>query len=451
MKKSKGGYILDDMMLVVDDVEMNREILKVLFNNKYEIMEAESGEEALEILERCEGSIDIVLLDLMMPGISGFDIMERRKEIEFFRDVPVVVITGSNNMEDQVKAFELGANDFISKPFIPEIVVSRVNNVMASNRRMISIELEAQRLKIKSELDEMTGLYNKTTTEVAMDEVLKRSDGRKQAMMLIDIDNFKTVNDTSGHLAGDHVIKIIADLISGLFRKTDIVGRIGGDEFCAMMVDVPSMENVYDKVNELIQVMRYKPNLTIPEYVTLSIGMATNEGKSTTYAELAQKADEALYLAKQGGKAQYREYGVDIVNIERDERPILMLLSNSRGVCSTIHALIPPRMRVVEVLQAEDLKKISQDKKDRVEIMYVDISDCDEDMTEFWNLINEQDWITSDQIIAICQEGDVNQYMAALKGGVGDMITTPIDKEAFKRRTARQMEKFRLTEEADGE
>lgn len=76
---------MDDMMLIVDDVEMNREILKVLFDKKYEIMEAENGEEALEILERCQGSIDIVLLDLLMKGLSGFEVLERRREMEYFK------------------------------------------------------------------------------------------------------------------------------------------------------------------------------------------------------------------------------------------------------------------------------------------------------------------------------------------------------------------------------
>lgn len=432
---------MEDMMLVVDDVEMNRAILKVLFNHKYEIMEAESGEEALEILERCQGSIDIVLLDLMMPGISGFEIMERRNQLEFFKNVPVVVITSSTQMEDQVKAFDLGADDYIAKPFIPEIVVSRVNNVMASNRRMLSIEMEAQRMKIKSELDEMTGLYNKVTTEETMDGVLKNSEERLEVMLIIDIDNFKTVNDVSGHLAGDHVIKIIADLISSLFRKTDIVGRIGGDEFCVLMVDVPSMEVAYNKVNELIQVMRYKPNLTIPEYVTLSIGLSTNDRKSTTYGAMLLKADEALHLAKQAGKAQYREYGVEPVKLEDDKRSVILLVSNNRGVCSVIHALIPTQMRVIELLSIDELDTLSSKDKEKIVLMYVDVSDDKDNTVEAWTKIKELNWILPEQIFAICEEGNTKQYMQALQNGAADIITTPIEAESFKRRITKQLEK----------
>lgn len=437
--------VMDDMMLIVDDVEMNRDILKVLFGNKYEIMEADNGEEALEILERCQGSIDIVLLDLMMPGLSGFELLECRRKLDFFKNIPVVVITGSNQMEDQVRAFELGASDFITKPFIPEIVISRVNNVMSSNRRMLSIEMEAEKMKIKSELDGMTGLYNKATTEAAMDQVLKNSGGRLEAMMIIDIDNFKTVNDTSGHQSGDHVIKIIADLISSIFRKTDIVGRIGGDEFCVLMVNVPDMKIIYNKANELIQLMRYKPNITIPEYVTLSIGLATNDRKDTDYAAVFRKADEALYEAKAAGKAQYREYGVELIAVENDERPSVVLLSNNRSVCSIINAMTPINMRVIEVLEFEELSRLSEKMKEKVKFMYVDASDWQgEDANELWQQIKALDWIGMEHILAVCEEGNVAQYMTALQSGVADLITTPIDVDAFKRRTAKQLEKLGL-------
>ena len=437
---------MENTMLIVDDVEMNREILKVLFHTEYGILEAEDGEEALEVLERCQGNIDIVLLDLMMPGMDGFEILEKRKKLDYFKNVPVVVITGSGQMEDQVRAFEIGANDFINKPFIPEIVISRVNNVMASHRRMLSVELEAQKLRIKSELDAMTGIYNKTTSELVINEILKSNSDRLNVLMVIDVDNFKAVNDTSGHQSGDHVIKIIADLISSLFRKTDVVGRIGGDEFVALMVDVPSMDIAHEKINELIQIMRYKPNLTIPEYVTLSIGVATNQRILTSYRDLFQKADEALYLAKQGGKAQFREYGVEPINLDNDNRPAILLLSNNRSVCSIIHSLIPSQIRIIEVLDLEDLMQIEEKERSRIVMMYADVSDKDDAAAQVWEVIASLDWIQMENVFAICQEGNVPQYAEALKNGVADMFTSPIDSAAFKRRMMRQLEKLGIAE-----
>lgn len=433
---------MENTMLIVDDAEINREILKALFGKDYTILEAENGEEALNILDICQDNIDIILLDLMMPNLSGFDLLEVRKGLEYFRNTPVVVITSSGHMEDQIKAFELGANDFILKPFVPEIVVTRINNVMNSHKRMLSIRTEAMKLKIRSELDEMTGLCNKTTTEISIDEVLKNNGNQLNVMLVIDIDNFKTVNDTSGHLAGDHVIKIIGDLIASMFRKTDIVGRIGGDEFLVMMVGVDSMDAVYLKVNELIQTMRYKPNLTIPEYVTLSIGVASNNNATSTYAELFKKADEALYSAKHDGKACYREYAVQPVSINEDKRPAVLLISNNRSVCSVVHSFMPPELRIVEALNLEDLDLIEKAEKDKVAIVYVDVSDREDDGEAYWDKIKKYHWIKPDKIFAICQEGNVSQYMTALKMGVLDMFTVPIDTGAFKRRIMKQYDKL---------
>lgn len=432
---------MENVMLVVDDVEQNREILKVLFHKNFRIMEAESGEEALFVLEACQGHIDIMLLDLMMPGMSGFELMRRRSELDCLKNVPVVVITSSGAQEDQIRAFELGASDFIAKPFVPEIAVSRVNNVMASSRRFLSMELEKQKLKIKSEVDGMTELFNKATTEYAMNEALKAGNGKLSAMMIIDIDNFKTVNDTSGHQAGDHVLKIIANMIAGHFRKSDIIGRIGGDEFCVLMVDVPSMEIARDKANELIQVMRYKPNLAIPEYVTLSIGMASNDRLKCTYADLFRKVDAALYAAKEDGKARYREFGVEPVNLNADERPVALLLSSNRGVCSAVHALVPERVRIVEVLRFEDLEKLTAREREKVILVYADVTDLNQEAEHFWERLREVSWISMDMVFAICQEGIVAQYRAALRGGAADLFTAPIDPATFRRRTIRQIDK----------
>ena len=149
---------MENTMLIVDDSELNREILKMLFSKRYMILEAETGKEALAILEGCNGNIDVVLLDLVMPDLDGMEVLRQRQSLDYFKNVPVVVITSSSAIDDQVQAFALGANDFIYKPFVPEIVTSRVDNIMVSQQRFSMMKLEAERLKVKAELDQMTGL-----------------------------------------------------------------------------------------------------------------------------------------------------------------------------------------------------------------------------------------------------------------------------------------------------
>lgn len=422
-------------MLIVDDNEMNRDILKLLFHSNYEIMEAEDGTEALEILEGCRGNVDIVLLDLFMDGLGGLEVLDLRKSLDYFKNVPVVIITGSEHLEDQVKAFELGVSDYINKPFIPEIVLSRVNNVMASRRRMLDIEIEAEKLKLKSEVDQMTGLLNKITVEYRIEDVLNQQIDKLHALLVIDIDNFKSVNDLSGHQAGDHVIRIVADLISSHFRKTDIIGRIGGDEYVVCMVDVISMDVVREKANELIQLMKYKPNLTIPENVSLSIGIASTAGINIDYDDLFKKADQALYEAKENGKARYQEYGVKPVRLEDDNRPAAILLSRNRSICSIVNAMMPQEIRVIEALKTIDMQFISDEEREKCVLAYVDVSDEKGNAENFWEVFQEGDYISMDKVVAICREGDLAQYKAAMQAGVWDILSAPIDGAAFKRRT----------------
>ncbi|MDD3253005.1 MAG: diguanylate cyclase [Lachnospiraceae bacterium] len=428
---------MKDIMLVVDDNETNRAILKVLFEKEYEIMEAENGEKALEMLRICQGSIDVVLLDLLMEGMSGFDILKQRSELDYCRDVPVVVISGAMDSKSQIRAFDLGAADFITKPFVPEIVISRVNNVMSSHRRLMSVESEAKKLKIKSELDMMTGLYNKTTSEATINEILKNGRGKLNALMVIDIDNFKNVNDSAGHQAGDYVIKIVSDLLSSQFRKADIVGRIGGDEFVVLMVNVPSMNIVHKKANEIVQIMRYKPNLTIPDNVSLSIGIAVTDRMETTYQELFEKADHALLDAKESGKAQYREFGVEPVDQGDDDRPILLLISRSRSVCTAIQAATTQKLRVEEVIALEDLDKVPEKDIPNICVIHADVSDYSDDGAELWEHLKQYPWIDFSHVLAICQEGNTKQYQAALLAGVADVMTTPIDPASARRRFRR--------------
>lgn len=429
----------DLTMLVVDDNRMNREILAVLFKADYNVFCVGNGEEALALLEEQKKNIDIVLLDLVMPGMDGFEILQKRRELDYFKDIPVVVITACSEQENQIRAFELGANDYINKPFVPEIVCSRVSNVMASRRRFLSIEQEARTMKIKSELDQMTGLYNKVTAEQVIADTLRRCESQLHAILVIDIDNFKSVNDTSGHLVGDHTIRIVADLISGHFRKSDVVGRIGGDEFIVMMVDIHSMETAREKVNALIQGMRYKPNLTIPENVALSIGFVGTEDGESDYETLFKRADEALYQAKQSGKAQAREYGAEIVAGDERDKKAVLLVSRNRGVCSTVHALMPQEIAVVEALDLEDLSQIKQEDTQRIVLAYVDASEVDKEPEKFWDTIYSYSWLQKIPVIALCREGALKQYRPALQRDIRDILGVPLEGTVFKRRTKKHL------------
>lgn len=287
-------------MLIADDMDINRDVLKEMFKDDFMILEAENGLECLQLVQKYGNQITILLLDIQMPGMTGLEVLEYRRNDPIFMEIPVIVITINDEIRDQMAAFQLGTTDYITKPFIREIVIYRINNVLSSKRRVDEIVREKENLQIQSELDLMTGLYNKVTAERIITGLLA-DNCRRNAMMIIDIDNFKQVNDFEGHLVGDHTIRIIADLISGHFRKTDVVGRIGGDEFIVFMVDIPTRELARQKANDLARLLRYKPNITLPANVSISIGIAITEERPYQYEEVFCRADHLLCKTERQG------------------------------------------------------------------------------------------------------------------------------------------------------
>lgn len=418
-------------LLIVDDLELNRRILKSLFSKEYEVLEASNGKEAIEVLETHTQELDVVLLDLTLDDMTGFDILEKGNEEGYFVSTPVVVITGSEQNNDQIRAFELGASDFIVTPLVPEVVLSRVNNAVIASKRIRLVENEAERLKLKAEMDEMTGLLNKTSTELAIERRLQHESTKDPVMLVVDIDHFKTVNDTLGHKMGDHVIHIIADLLSSEFDSKDIVGRIGGDEFCILIPEATDKTEVYGKINEMLLLMEHKPNITIPEYVTLSIGMAAAQSEDKTYASLFQKADEALYQAKKAGKAQYFEYGTEKKEKDTTSKRHGVILSRDRSIVSGIHAYAPKNLDMDDVKDWEELESI-EITKDTVIIM--DVSAHEDAAADCWEHLHRIPQIAFENVYAVCREGNRSQYLTALQEGAKDLFMAPMDYQSFQRR-----------------
>lgn len=420
-------------MLIADDMDINRDVLKEMFKDDFNILEAENGLECIELVQKYGKQITILLLDIQMPLMTGLEVLECRRNDPVFLDIPVIVITINDEIRDQMAAFQLGTTDYITKPFIREIVIYRINNVLSSKRRVDEIVREKENLQIQSELDLMTGLYNKVTAERIISGLLAKN-CRRNALMIIDIDNFKQVNDFEGHLVGDHTIRIIADLISGHFRKTDVVGRIGGDEFIVFMADIPTRELARQKANDLARLLRYKPNITLPANVSISIGIAITEKHPYTYEEVFCRADQALYFAKRNGKGQYIEYGREMDKKEAQSSSMAALLfSRDKSVCGSIR-LICEDIRLIEVLSPEDVRYAGDQYAGDIRLVYIDISREADDGKGLLQRMSEIQWLREIPFFVICREGDMTQYAAAISCGAKDLITVPLDVTYAKRR-----------------
>lgn len=429
-----------EKLLIVDDSRFQRVVFREMLAEKFEILEAVDGKECLEIIKKNGNNIDIVLLDLVMPNMDGFEVLRKRQTIKEFESIPVIALTTSNEISFQTEAFELGANDFIMKPVDARIAISRINNTLESVRHLKKVLEEQNSWKLKSQIDEMTHLFNKITTEKMVTSVLSEFPQKKQALIVVDIDNFKSVNDILGHKVGDHIICVVAGVLSSLFRNTDIIGRIGGDEFVVLMRNVPDYNVVTKKAAQLIDLFENKEGLSIPENISVSVGIAFSDDNDRTFSDLFSKSDQALYMSKKSGKACFSIYGMEYDN--QNQTKEIILLSDSRNIVSTLEYALPNFVKIKNVKNLVQIDELFNTEKNVVAGIYIDTSELYEnELEQFWNDIKKKKWIGKYPITAICKEGEIKQMRYAVTtDGIYDMVLSPIDAGMIKRRVRKYID-----------
>ena len=302
-------------ILVVDDVELNLELQKTyLTSSGYDVVVAMDGEEALEKVETEHP--DLVLLDVMMPKLNGFEVCQILKNDPKTRFIPVIMVTALQDVEDRVRGIESGADDFISKPFNKMELMARVKSLLRIKFLHDELEKKIAQLneaKIRMEqlavTDGMTGLYNyryfREQLSHEMDRAIRHN--LELSLLMMDIDFFKNYNDLHGHPAGDDVLRTLADLIRRNLRKIDIPARYGGEEFAVILPETGDRAAaiVAEKIRQLVEATpipfeEQQPNGRL----TVSIGVATYPVDARDEKQLIEVADRRLYRAKQMGRNQ---------------------------------------------------------------------------------------------------------------------------------------------------
>ena len=283
-------------ILIVDDMEVSLMMTENMLAGTYETFCASSGLEAMEIYRKEKP--DMVLSDLRMPGMSGYELQLALQE-EYHEVIPFMFMTADHDEETESKGFDNGAMDFIRKPFRPDVLLRRIGNIIQTVEQI-------QGLKKSSSTDALTGLLNKASSEEELTKVCKSAIG---SLMMIDLDSFKLVNDIHGHSMGDKILVSFADILRAAFRPTDILGRMGGDEFIAFCNGVHDEETIKHKsqfINDRIVESAKKlmgDDMNIP--LGASIGCVFVPHSGNVFSELYKKADKALYTVKQNGKHGY--------------------------------------------------------------------------------------------------------------------------------------------------
>jgi len=293
-----------DTILIVDDVDTNLRILKELLGHKYNIISSLVSTEVMELVLKYNP--DLVLLDIMMPECNGYEVCKKLKSHHKTKDIPIMFITVRTDEDSIEKAYSVGGIDFISKPFKPKELMMRISTQLKLKKLIEDLENSKKQLKNLASTDSLTKLYNRrycmdSSKYIIEDAKLNHKD---ISVMMLDIDGFKDINDTYGHIGGDKVLVEIAQNIKESVKDIGIVCRYGGEEFVVILpdIDITKAFDIAKKLNKNIENLQINFENKIIS-LTISIGISDIKiDNEDTIDNALKRADEALYKVKNSGK-----------------------------------------------------------------------------------------------------------------------------------------------------
>ncbi len=296
------------LLYVEDDYDAQEHMQMILEDDIKEMYQAYNGEEGLRLFK--EKKPDIIVTDINMPVMDGLSMANEIKKIN--NEQPIVVISALDNRETLLKAINMGIDYFVPKPIDIDILYQQLekiaqnlqNKIYADNAR----KMEKEKLCSLAYFDPLTQIFNRYLFNMKLNEAIERVKRYKSrfSLLFIDLDNFKSINDTYGHAAGDVVLQSVAHNILQVIRKGDVFARISGDEFALIVEDIDDISYLNDFVKKIIEAVS-KPIIVenISLQITCSIGISRCPKDADTAKTLLDIADHAMYRAKQEGKADF--------------------------------------------------------------------------------------------------------------------------------------------------
>lgn len=299
------------ILIVDDEPSITAMLRKFLEKNNHQAETAASGEEALQKLSTC--SFDIVITDFRLPGIDGLRVLEEIKKID--PQIDVIVLTGYGSIESAVEFLKAGAIDYITKPLNCEYLYIVIQKAL-ERKELIKAARERDEYRKQSLTDGLTGVFNHKYFKDQLKRELSNSERTKQhlSVLLLDIDNFKSINDCFGHQVGDTVLKEISDVLSRSCREYDTVARYGGEEFGMILpgTNLQGASRIADRIIRKIASSSYNP---VDHSVTASIGISIFPEHAEANDDLFKKADMALYYSKRNGKNRFTVFEEQIEGV----------------------------------------------------------------------------------------------------------------------------------------
>lgn len=288
------------VLLVDDSADIHRIVGVRLGSEKLELLHAYDAAEAMKIVR--DELPDLILLDLDMPGTDGMALCKELKEDPDFSQIPVIFLTGNMDVETKVRAFDLGAVDYVTKPFDAIELKARVRASLRTKRYH-------DLLATKARIDALTGLWNRgyLNSQLAIEISVLKREGKPISLVMVDIDHFKSINDTHGHPAGDSILQTVGDIFNQACRESDVVCRYGGEEFAVILRHTLTKDAVIlaERLRREVESSIFKPgNEELKITASFGITGSDNYPDATRLSAdtLMETADRALYQAKTEGR-----------------------------------------------------------------------------------------------------------------------------------------------------
>ena len=293
-------------VLIVDDDSQLVEMLGIALNLAgYQVLTAYDGDTACAKVVR--DLPDIVLLDLKLPGKHGFEVCRQIRHTITDTYIPVIMVTAEDDLDSKIEGLEIGADDYIAKPFDTREIIARIKSMVRIKSLHDELRLAKNDLLELAVRDSLTSTYNRRYfLEILKLEIKKiRRYGGTLACLMLDVDEFKKINDSYGHPCGDKVLKRVADVMQDNLRSSDVVGRYGGDEFIAFLPNIQHTERLGVICNRICTMIEQVPVQTSSgtHTVTVSIGASVFDSSSMPdFEQIIEEVDAALYSAKHAGR-----------------------------------------------------------------------------------------------------------------------------------------------------
>lgn len=292
------------ILLIEDDDNSAKYYSRILISKGYAVLIAKKGTEALYLIEN--SVVDLIMLDIMLPDINGLEILKkiRSDSNPSIRDIPIIITSVISDPKTKVAGIESGADDYLVKPVNHAEMLARIRANL--RRKIISrrIEEEKEVLFNRSVTDPLTGLFNRLYFRTVMERAIAASKrfNMPYSLLMMDIDDFKIINDSFGHLTGDNVLKEIGRILQGMMRACDIAVRYGGEEFAVLLTDngIEGACHFAERLRDQIECCSGKE--TGDNKITVSIGLTQFKTDDSCMEDIIKRADEALYMAKKNGK-----------------------------------------------------------------------------------------------------------------------------------------------------